>query len=243
MNIIITMAGKGSRFYNDGIKLPKHEIVYKGKTLFEWSLESLKHFFENEFIFITNKNRGDIKKIEKLCDKLGIIKRRFHILDEDTPGQASTVSEVIKSMEECGFLVYNIDTHIKNLPIVPKETQHQYDGWLVSFEAEGDHWSFVLENEDEEIEKIEEKIRISNLATVGLYAFKSSSEFLRILDENFDEIILKYGETYIAPIYQIMINEGKKIKNIKVKAENVVPMGKPEELDVIENGYNWRGEN
>ena len=76
MKIIITMAGQGSRFKETGIECPKHEIVARDKTLFEWSVESLKDFFEDsQFIFITRD--CDINKLMLLCVKMGIKDFKF----------------------------------------------------------------------------------------------------------------------------------------------------------------------
>ena len=41
MTIIITMAGLGTRFKKAGYQCPKYMIEAKGKTLFEWSMDSL----------------------------------------------------------------------------------------------------------------------------------------------------------------------------------------------------------
>ena len=41
MNIIITMAGLGRRFRKAGYNCPKYMIEAKGKTLFDWSMDSL----------------------------------------------------------------------------------------------------------------------------------------------------------------------------------------------------------
>lgn len=41
MTIIITMAGLGSRFKKAGYNCPKYMIEAKGKTLFDWSMDSL----------------------------------------------------------------------------------------------------------------------------------------------------------------------------------------------------------
>ena len=46
MNIIITMAGLGTRFRRAGYKMPKYRIEARGKTLFEWSMDSLLGYNE-----------------------------------------------------------------------------------------------------------------------------------------------------------------------------------------------------
>ena len=53
INIIIPMAGLGSRFSKNGIKTPKPLIRVDGKTLIEHSVESLG--IDGRYIFITRK--------------------------------------------------------------------------------------------------------------------------------------------------------------------------------------------
>ena len=53
MNILIPMAGAGSRFLNEGFEEPKPLIKVNGKTLIEHSVESLN--LEGNYIFITRK--------------------------------------------------------------------------------------------------------------------------------------------------------------------------------------------
>ena len=57
MTVIITMAGAGSRFKKAGYKVPKYMIEVKGKTLFEWSMDSLLGYNENteKYIFVVKK--------------------------------------------------------------------------------------------------------------------------------------------------------------------------------------------
>ena len=55
MEIVITMAGLGSRFRKAGYNMPKFMIEAKGRTLFEWSMESLKGYGygnDNTYYFI-----------------------------------------------------------------------------------------------------------------------------------------------------------------------------------------------
>lgn len=47
MTIIITMAGLGSRFRRAGYNCPKYMIEAKGKTLFDWSMDSLVDYNKN----------------------------------------------------------------------------------------------------------------------------------------------------------------------------------------------------
>ena len=58
INIVIPLAGEGTRFSSTGIKTPKPLIVVNGKTMIEHSVESLG--IEGQYIFITKKYSNDV---------------------------------------------------------------------------------------------------------------------------------------------------------------------------------------
>lgn len=60
MDIIITMGGLGSRFARAGYTVPKYRIEAKGKTLFEWSLDSLSGYNAGvgKYVFIMRREDG-----------------------------------------------------------------------------------------------------------------------------------------------------------------------------------------
>lgn len=231
MKIIITMAGEGSRFKKVGYKVPKHEIEVKGKTLFEWSMLSLKDFFDEEFIFIVRKNNFDKEKLESLCYSLGIKKFFLKETDELTDGQASTAflcDNLITNEED--ILIYNIDTYISEEKINKKEIM-KFDGYIPVFKAEGNKWSFIKLNDEEKIVDVVEKIRISNLGSIGLYYFKKWKDYKKIYLAYREEIKNKYREVYIAPMYHYLLKEKKNIGYIILKNENVHILGTPEDLE------------
>lgn len=243
MKIIITMAGQGSRFREIGIDLQKHRIFYKNKSLLEYSLSSLKNFFDEEFIFVVRDvNSKEKILISDLLNKLEIRNYSFFNIDHLTKGQAETVFKVTTEIDNSEILIYNIDTHIKDNKEILNIKNPFFDGGVLTFEAEGDHWSFVLHDRNLIVD-IEEKVRISNLATAGLYYFKSSYEFNEYFLKYSNDILNRYGEIYIAPIYKYLVNDGKKILNVTINTDLIVPMGKPDELDNIDNNYDWKKEN
>ena len=80
MQIVVTMAGQGSRFRKVGYTVPKHEIEVRGKSLFEWAMLSLKDFVDEAFIFVVRKNQYDREKLEKLIEQAGI--QRFQLVEK-----------------------------------------------------------------------------------------------------------------------------------------------------------------
>lgn len=230
MKIIITMAGMGSRFREAGYTLPKHEIVIKNKTLFEWSLLSLIDFFDEEFIFITRKGAYNLEFIEKICNKLNIKRYKIKKLDYLTDGQASTAflcDDLIS--EDENVLIYNIDTYIKEYSILKSDLK-KYDGFIPVFKAEGEKWSFIKIDENNKVIDVVEKIRISDLASIGFYYFKSWKDYKEIYLKNKEEIKKDFKEVYIAPMYRYLLQDKKEIGYIILNEEDVHVLGTPEDL-------------
>lgn len=231
MKVIITMAGEGSRFKKVGYKVPKHEIEVKGKSLFEWSMLSLKNFFNENFIFIVRKDNYNKENLEYLCDKLGIKKFKLKEIKELTDGQASTAylcDEYISEDED--VLIYNIDTYISGDEI-KKEELEQYDGYIPVFKSEGDKWSFIKLDNNGKIVDVVEKIRVSDLGSIGLYYFKNWKDYKEIYLNYKEEIKEKYKEVYIAPMYHYLLKKNKEIGYIILKDEDIHILGTPEDLE------------
>lgn len=239
MKIIITMAGEGSRFKKIGIKKSKYEIVARDKTLFEWSMLSLSDFFSEEFIFIVKKSDNSEEFIKEKCTSLGIEKYEVIGIDKLTEGQASTVMEAKKSINgEDDIVIYNIDTYIKEYIIKKKDILDDYSGFIPVFKTNGENkWSFTKLDEEKNVIEITEKIPISDYGTIGLYYFKYFSDFEKIYKENKQEIIKKYRETYIAPMYSYLINSNKKIKAEILNKEDFVVLGTPEDIISFDENY------
>lgn len=114
MNVVITMAGRGSRFTKAGYHQPKHEIMAGDRSLFSWSMHSLQSFYDERFIFIVREGCYSRTHLIEEIKNLGIISYFIMELAEVTKGQADTVMQVASYLEDDqDILVYNIDTTIK----------------------------------------------------------------------------------------------------------------------------------
>ncbi len=240
MNIVITMAGNGSRFRNIGIQKPKHEIIANGKTLFEWSLSSLSNYFNHNFIFII-KESDYSENLKKICKKINIKSFSFIKIDNTTSGQAETFLLASKKIsKDESTLVYNIDTLISK-PLMLTEEFLNSDASLVTFKAPGNHWSFVHKDENDKVIKVTEKKEPSPDASVGVYYFKNFDDFAKSYADLKEWVIEEYSETYIAPFYNWYINKGKKINVLRIPYSEVIPLGTPKELTSFAN--EWENEN
>lgn len=239
MEIVITMAGIGKRFRDAGYDVPKYMIEAHGKSLFEWSMESLKAFRRQEdiYTFIVRKEDDAATFIEDKCSIMGIYKSRVIELDYRTDGQATTAllaKEVWNSDSE--LMIYNIDTFVEAYEMKPEDIKG--DGFIPCFCAGGNHWSFVKLDDSGKATEVREKERISDNCTLGAYYFKSCKLYEQLYREYYsDDSNLEKGEKYVAPLYNYLISKNGEIYISNVPYDKVHVLGTPEELEVFIDEY------
>lgn len=239
MRIIIPMAGRGSRFTKIGFQCFKHEILANGKTLFEWSMLSLSDFFEHPFVFIVRQGM-DVEAIRHHCNDLGIKNIDIVTLSNVTDGQASTVMQADGLIqEEEGLVIYNIDTYVEEGLLRTDAIHPDAAGFVPAFVAEGDKWSFVevAPEDPNRVVRITEKIRISDLGTLGLYYFKHWRTFKELYQTHKPAIVATYKETYIAPMYQYLIDQGERVETSIIPTDRIHVLGTPQDLAVFHPDY------
>jgi len=243
MEIVITMAGIGSRFKKAGYQVPKYQIEACGRTLFEWSMESLAGFYEesNTYFFIVRREDDASGFITEKCRAAGIRNVRVIELEEQTDGQATTAMLAKEYWnKDKPLLIYNIDTYVEAGEM--RMEQLAGDGFIPCFHAEGDHWSFVRLDEQGKAAEVREKQRISDNCTLGAYYFKSCGLYERLYEEYYSENgNLEKGEKYVAPLYNYLIGQGGEVRISVVNKKKVHVLGTPEELQVFQNEYQDQG--
>lgn len=232
MTVIITMAGLGSRFRKAGYNCPKYMIEAKGKTLFDWSMDSLVGYNKkvSKYIFVVRKEDNSEKFIREHMATYGISNIEIIGIDYLTDGQATTCMLAIPYCNpDEEIMVYNIDTYVE-----PNEMKYEDifgDGHIPCFHAEGDHWSFAKLDERGNVIEVREKQRISDNCTLGAYYFKSARLYKKLYEEYYaDGSKMEKNEKYIAPLYNYMIEKGMKVTISIVDAKKVHVLGTPEEL-------------
>lgn len=232
MTVIITMAGLGSRFREAGYRVPKYMIEAKGKTLFEWSMDSLLDYnpHVSKYVFVVRREDGASGFIREKCRQYGLMDVNIVEIDHLTDGQATTCMLAMPYCEmDEPILVYNIDTYVE--PYEMKYTDISGDGHIPCFHADGDHWSFVKLDDTGKAVEVREKNRISDNCTLGAYYFSSASLYQKLYEEYYsDKSKLEKNEKYIAPLYNYMIGKGMEVTISIVPAEKVHVLGTPGEL-------------
>lgn len=235
MTVIITMAGLGSRYRKAGYNCPKYMIKAKGRTLFDWSMDSLLGYNDNvsKYVFVVRKDDNSETFIRDHMAAYGINNIEVVEIDYMTDGQATTCMLAIPycNLNE-SVLIYNIDTYVE-----PNEMKYEDisgEGHIPCFHADGDHWSFVRLDADGNTVEVREKERISDNCTLGAYYFKSAGLYRKLYEEYYaDDSRMEKSEKYIAPLYNYMIEQGMKVTISIVDARKVHVLGTPEELNAF----------
>ena len=230
MKILIPMAGEGSRFKAEGFQYPKPLIDVNGKPMIQRVVENLD--FNSEYIFLVRKEH--LEKYDGLGDTLKIItnnKSKIVVVDSLTDGAACTAllaKELINSDED--LLIANsdqiIDFQANNFNLM--KTLTEVDGIIFTFNAVHPKWSFVRQNSRGYITEVAEKKPISNIATCGIYWFKSGKKFVEYTEKMISKNIRINNEFYVAPVYNEFIEDNKKI--IPFYVEKMWGIGTPQDL-------------
>jgi len=220
MNLILTMAGKYSRFKGDGFTIPKFLLPWGDRSILSEILKEMSPHFK-EIYLIANKNDGDfIIHVENIMNVYNIDLENL-ILIQDTSSQSETL---YKGLELIGnikgpIIVHNIDTILYNRNYKEIESKLlKNDGFVDVFNSNNPNYSYVL-LEDTIITEIIEKMLISDIATSGMYGFISTEIFKKY-----------YVNGYISSVYKKMINDNLSIvTGTNYSESNTVVLGTPDE--------------
>ena len=233
--IIIPMAGRSRRFFQDGYCVPKYQLPLHGKTLFEWSLLSFKKYFGTDhFVFVALKKSDSEYFIRFVCQKFNIHSFEIFLLDEVTDGQAETVARYLVKTEDEGdeLYIFNIDTIRLNFEKPSQKFLTETDGFLETFVGSGKNWSNIIPHPRlrDRVVETKEKEEASEYCCTGLYYWKSSIKFLEALEKQRS----MYGcgqltEFFIAPLYNNLIGRADVVKFTVIEEKDVIFAGTPEE--------------
>ena len=226
------MAGEGRRFREVGYLLPKMLIEAKGKTLLEWSIDSLPLNLCSRLIFVAQQKHEDEFQLSKRIISIygnKVKSVHFKFIDKLTRGQSETAC-LAKHLIDLSqpLLIFNIDTQFFSSSLEKNLLRKNIDGVLGAFYSEEPRFSFAALNDENFVTKTAEKEVISSNALTGLYHFTYPEDFFEAAESAFSKNETTKGEFYIAPLYNHLINKGRKL--IVDIADEVNILGTPEEL-------------
>jgi NDP-sugar pyrophosphorylase family protein len=233
MNVIIPIAGLGSRFVKKGYTVFKPFIDIHGIPMIEWALSSLKMKAKYHIIMRSDE---DFKRLEDIVKKIEI-EATLHSIDHLTKGAAETclfVKDFIDPDDE--LIITNCDQFTPWNPSSFIEKTKKCDSLVTIYdhgdivEEENSPYSFVKLDKRGYAEKFAEKFAISRNALNGIHYWKKASYFFNSAEKLIiDESIAQ--EKFISLTFNYMIDEGKKIMVHEMKKGEFYSLGTPEEIE------------
>jgi HAD superfamily hydrolase (TIGR01509 family) len=239
MNVLIPMAGAGSRFAQAGYTFPKPLIEVNGKPMIQVVVENLN--VEAHFIYLVQKEHYEKYNLKQL---LNLITPGCDIVQVDgiTDGAARTTllaKQFIDNNEP--LLMANSDQYVEwnSNEVLYAFTADEIDGGIVTFKATHPKWSFAKIGDDGFVSEVAEKNPISDNATVGIYYWKKGSDYVKYAEQMIDKDIRTNGEFYTCPTFNEAIADGKKIRAKSI--DKMWGIGTPEDLNYFLENHKHEG--
>lgn len=235
LNIVIPMAGAGSRFAKVGYPDPKPLIPVHGTPMIKVVIDNLRPASPHRFIFICQK--AHVAKYG-LTDKLATWAPGSALVEIDglTDGAACTVLAA-KSLinDDNELMIANSDQYI-DYPIddyLAALSENCLDGIIMTMKAKDPKWSFVGLDNGGLVTTVVEKQVISDEATVGIYNFRKGEDFVHGAEAMIAADLRVNNEFYVAPVYNQLISEGQRvgIVNVGEDGSGMHGLGTPADLE------------
>jgi len=236
LNVLIPMAGAGSRFEQAGYTFPKPLIDINNKPMIQVVVENLN--IDANYIYVVQKNHRQKYNLDTL---LNLITPNCKIVEVDglTEGAACTALLAKDYINNNAPLFFaNSDQFVEwdSNEFMYKMNETEADGGIVIFKSTHPKWSFAQIDENTGlIDLVEEKNPISDNATVGYYYWKHGSDFVKYAEQMIDKNIRVNNEFYVCPVFNQAIQDKKQIRPFL--ATQMWGLGTPEDLNYYLKNY------
>lgn len=228
LNVLIPMAGAGSRFEQAGYTFPKPLIDVKGKPMIQVVVDNLN--IDANYIYVVQKAHREKYNLDTL---LNLITPNCKIVETDglTEGAACTALLAKEYIDNDSPLFFaNSDQFVQwdSNEFLYKMNETQADGGIVTFKAIHPKWSFAKVDDRGYVTEVAEKNPISDKATVGYYYWKNGSDFVKYAERMIELNKRVNNEFYVCPVFNEAIADSKIIRTFDVKG--MWGLGTPEDL-------------
>ena len=238
LNVLIPMAGAGSRFEQAGYTFPKPLIDVKNKPMIQIVTENLN--IDANYIYLVQKKHREKYNLDTL---LNLLTPGCKIVEVDgiTEGAACTALLAKEYIDNDNPLFFaNSDQFVEwdSNEFMYKMQETNADGGIVTFKAIHPKWSFAKVDDNGLVTEVAEKNPISDNATVGYYYWKHGSDFIKYAEQMIEKNIRVNNEFYVCPVFNQAIEDSKEIRTFNV--EGMWGLGTPEDLNEFLKNNKWK---
>lgn len=234
LNIVLPIAGRGSRFVAAGYDLPKPLIPVHGVPMIELVVHNVRPAGPHRFIFLALAEhlqskglRDTLERAAPGCDIVPVsqvtegaactVLLARHLIDSDEPLMLANSDQ---------WVDVQIDDYLTSMD------EAHADGLIMTMEANDPKWSFVGVDGARWVTRVVEKEVISAEATVGIYNFRRGRDFVWAADQMIARHLRVNGEFYVAPVYNELVARGARITihNVGRDGAGMHGLGTPPDL-------------
>ena len=235
LNVLIPMAGAGSRFQHAGYTFPKPLIDVQGKPMIQVVVDNLN--IDATFIFVVQKEHREKYNLDTL---LNLITPNCKIVEVDglTEGAACTTLLAKEHIDmDVPLVMANSDQFLEwdSNEFMYKMIEQKVDGGIVTFKATHPKWSFAKVDDYGYVTEVAEKNPISDIATVGVYYWAKGSDYVKYAEQMIEKNIRTNNEFYTCPVFNEAIADCKRIKTFNI--DKMWGIGTPEDLNYFLENY------
>ena len=236
LNVLIPMAGAGSRFQQAGYTFPKPMIQVHDKPMIQVVVDNLG--LEANYHFVVQKEHREKYNLDTFLNLISPGDCKVIEVDGMTDGAACTALLAKEFIDNDNPLFFaNSDQFVEwnTVEFMYNMQETNADGGIVTFKATHPKWSFAKVNDDGLVTEVAEKNPISNNATIGYYYWKHGSDFVKYAEQMIEKDIRVNNEFYVCPVFNEAIQDNKKIRPFEVNG--MWGLGTPEDLQYYLNNY------
>lgn len=228
LNVLIPMAGLGSRFANAGYSFPKPLIDVRGKPMIQVVVENLN--VKANFIFVVQREHYEKYSLKYLFNIMAP-NNQVVFVDQVTEGAACTTllaKHLINTKNP--LLIANSDQFVEwnSKHALYAFVADKVDAGMLTFKSTHPKWSYAKVDETGYVSQVAEKEVISNEATCGIYYWKHGSDYVQYAENMISKNIRVNNEFYVCPVFNEAIQSSKKVKTSHV--DKMWGLGTPEDL-------------
>jgi len=235
MNVLIPMAGAGTRFEKAGYTFPKPLVDVLGKPMIQTVVDNLN--IEANYIFIVRKSHYEEYHLQTVLNNIApgctIVQ-----VEGITEGAACTTLLAKQYINNDKPLVMaNSDQYVEwdSNEFMYSMVGDDVDGGILAFKSTHPKWSYAKLGDNGFVTEVAEKNPISNIATVGIYYWTEGSDYVKYTEQMIEKNIRTNNEFYVCPAYNEAIGDGKNIKVFDVP--KMWGLGTPEDLNNFISNY------
>jgi len=237
IQIVIPMAGLGTRFTEVGYSLPKPLLPIHGQPMFLVVVANLFTEAVGRIVIVAQSSftLGDTVSRMRACLPCPV---ELVEIDYLTRGPADTVEIAQPFLRlDQPVVTANSDQYVDHsiAPLYDQLRDPVIAGSILTMKDDDPKWSYARSDANGDVTLVREKEVISSDATVGIYGFRSASLMWEGFDAMREANDTVKGEYYVAPSYNHLIERGYRIKTYDLGpiSQTMHGMGIPEDYEAF----------